>query len=89
MDAVAGDNLSKEGELTDTAVLDLDISETVEALLVGIIKQAERVEEAQRRLDAKLVLKGIEGGDSLTGLGRGEGSGTSHKCGESGKFHHG
>ena len=51
VDSGAGHDLAQEGELTDTAVLDLDESEAVEALLVGVIKESKRIEESKRRLN--------------------------------------
>ena len=54
VDAVAGDDLAEEGKLTDAAVLDLDVTEAVEALLVGILEEAEGVEEAKRGLGTEL-----------------------------------
>jgi hypothetical protein len=43
-------------KLTDAAVLDLDVTEAVEALLVGILKEAKGVEETKRGLDTELQL---------------------------------
>ena len=54
VDAVAGDDLAEEGKLTDTAVLDLNVTEAVEALLVGILKEAEGVKETKGGLDTEL-----------------------------------
>ncbi|KAL7441839.1 hypothetical protein ACHAXH_005689 [Discostella pseudostelligera] len=88
VDAIAGDNLSQEGKLGDTSVLDLDISETVEALLVGTIEHAKGVEEAKRSLGTELVLEGGEGGGGLATLGGGEGSGRAGKSSDGDKFHH-
>ena len=39
---------------TDAAVLDLDVTEAVEALLVGILEEAEGIEEAKRGLGTEL-----------------------------------
>ena len=46
VDAGTGGDLAEEGKHTDAAVLDLDVTEAVEALLVGILEEAEGVEEA-------------------------------------------
>ena len=89
VNSVTGHDLAKEGKLADTAVLDLDVTEAVEALLVGIIEQTKGIEEAKRGLGSKLALEGVDGGGGFAGLGRGEGGGRSHKGGESGEFHHG
>ena len=52
-----GGDLSEEGKHGNTSVLDLDVSETVELLLVGIVKESKRIVEAKRRLDTKLALE--------------------------------
>ena len=87
MDASTGDNLSKEGELTDTSVLDLDVTKTVESLLVGIIEKSQRIEESKRRLGTELVLEGGEGGCGLAGLGRGKGGSAGDKGGNDSRLH--
>mmetsp|Transcript_26134 Transcript_26134/g.38863 ORF Transcript_26134/g.38863 Transcript_26134/m.38863 type:complete len:218 (-) Transcript_26134:49-702(-) len=75
VDSTTGDNLSKEGKLANAAVLELDVTETVETLLVGISKHAKRIKETKRGLCAKLVLKGVEGGGGLSNLSGGKGGG--------------
>jgi hypothetical protein len=82
-----GGDLSKEGKLGDTAVLELDVTETVEALLVGIIEQSQRIEEAKRRLSTKLVLEGVEGGGGGLVLGRGESGDRADKGSDDGRLH--
>jgi len=88
VDTGAGDDVSQEGELGNASVLDLDVTEAVESLLVGAIKQAEGVEEAERGLGSELGLEGVEGRGGLGRGGGGKGSGRSHKGGE-GELHHG
>ena len=88
VDSGAGDDLSQEGKLADTAVLDLDVTKTVEALLVGTIEQAEGVEEAKGSLGTELVLEGGKRGGGLAGLGGGEGSGGAGKSSEGDNLHH-
>jgi len=83
----AGGDLSKESKLGDTSVLDLDVTETVETLLVGIIEHAERIVESKRRLGTKLVLESVEGGGGLAGLGRGEGGGGGDGGGKDNRLH--
>ena len=39
-------------KLADTAVLELDVTEAIEALLVGVLQKAEGIVEAERGLDA-------------------------------------
>ncbi len=88
VDAGAGHDLAKEGELADASVLELDEAEAVESLLVGVIEQAEGIEEAERGLGSELGLEGVEGRGGLGRGGGGKGSGRSHKGGE-GELHHG
>ena len=66
-------DLSKEGKLGDTSVLDLYVTETVETFLVSIVEKSKRIEESKRRLGTKLRLEGVEGGGGLGNLGRCEG----------------
>mmetsp|Transcript_28957 Transcript_28957/g.63792 ORF Transcript_28957/g.63792 Transcript_28957/m.63792 type:complete len:106 (-) Transcript_28957:17-334(-) len=89
MDSGTGEDVTEEGKLGDTAVLDLDVTETVETLLVDVaVEKAEGIEESKRGLDSKLVLEGVEGGGlDRTLLGRGEGGGGGDKGGEYGKLH--
>jgi len=68
VDSVTGDNLSKEGKLTDTSVLDLDVTKTVESFLVRICEEAKRIKESKRRLDSKLVLESHVGGNGTSDL---------------------
>ena len=70
-------------------MLDLDVTETVESLLVRAIEQAEGIEETERGLGSELGLEGIEGRGGLGHGGGGKGSGGSRKGGEGDKFHHG
>jgi len=55
VDSGAGDNLSKEGKLGDTSVLNLNVTKTVETILVGIVQKSKRIEESKRRLGTKLT----------------------------------
>ena len=89
VDAVAGDDLAEEGKLADAAVLDFDVTEAVEALLVGILEKAEGVEEAKGGLGAELGLEGLEGGRGSTLLGGGEGGGAGDEGGNGSKLEHG
>mmetsp|Transcript_15082 Transcript_15082/g.20537 ORF Transcript_15082/g.20537 Transcript_15082/m.20537 type:complete len:205 (-) Transcript_15082:154-768(-) len=57
VDSGAGDNLAKEGKLCDTSVLELDVTETVETLLIGVLEHAKRIKKTKRRLGAKLALE--------------------------------
>ena len=75
VDSSTGNNLAEEGKLGDTAVLDLDVTEAIEAILVFTGELSEGIEESKRRLGTELVLEGHAGGDGRLGLGsRREGS---------------
>jgi len=88
VDSGTGHDLSKEGEHTDTSVLDLDVTKTVETLLGAVTREhSEGVEESEWWLGAKLVLEGTKLGGGLAGLGRGEGSGRAEEGGENGELH--
>ena len=90
MDTGAGDDVAKEGKLGDTAVLDLDVTETVELDLVTIGDKAKGIEEAKRGLGAELVLEGAKGGGGLAGLGGGKGGGRADEGSKNGgSLHHG
>ena len=51
MSATTGNDLTKEGKLADTAVLELDVTEALETLLIDIIEHAQRVPEANLFVD--------------------------------------
>ena len=88
LDSVTGHDLSKESKLGDTSVLELDITKTVEFLLVGIGQKSQRIEESKRRLDSKLRLEGHVQGSGGLGHGRGsEGGGGTGKNGGDGELH--
>jgi hypothetical protein len=88
VDSSTGDNLSKEGKLTDTSVLDLDVTETVETVLVGSVEESHRIPASKRSLGTEFVFEGIvqSRGGGLLG-GRGEGSSRGEKGGEDGELH--
>ena len=85
-DSVTGDNLSKEGKLGDTSVLQLNVTKTVETLLVGIVKHAQRIEESKRGLGSELVLEGVDGGGGLSNLSGSKGGGRGDGGGEDDRF---
>ena len=87
VDAGAGHDLAKEGELADPSVLELDEAEAVESLLVGVIEQAEGIEEAERRLGSELGLEGVEGRGGLGHGSGGERGGRADKGSENGGLH--
>ena len=55
VDAGAGDDVAEEGKLGDTAVLELDVTEALEASLVGIVEEAERIVESEGLLGSELL----------------------------------
>ena len=61
----SGSYLSKEGKHGNSAVLDLDISQTVKPFLIGVIEHAKRIEESERglgsdfRLDCKRLSESV------------------------------
>ena len=88
VDSGTGDDLAKEGKLSDTSVLDLNITETVETFLGNVSgEQAEGIEESKRRLDSKLILEGVQGGGGGLVLGRGESGGRADKGSDDGRLH--
>jgi len=88
VDSGTGHNLPKEGELGDTAVLDLNVTETVEALLGAVSrKHTEGIKEPERGLGTKLILECTEGGGGLAGLGGGEGGSAGDEGGNDGRLH--
>ena len=79
VDTGMGENVAQEGKLGDASVLYLDVTEAVESLLVGVIEQAEGIEEAKRGLGSKLGLEGVEGRGSLGHGSGGERGGRADK----------
>jgi len=58
VDSVPGGDLSEEGEHTNAAVLDLDVSQAVELFLVAVFDESERIEVSERGLGSEDVFKG-------------------------------
>ena len=79
--------MSKDSQLGDTSVLELDVTEAVEALLVSISKHTKRIEESKRRLGTDLALETLEGGLGGSLGSRGEGSGRGDEGGGNGGLH--
>ena len=88
VDSGTGDDVSKEGQLGNTSVLDLNVTKTVEAFFVGSVEQTKGIPETKRRLDTEFILesRSLQGGVGCL-LGRGEGGGRSDKGGESKVLH--
>ena len=88
VDSGAGHDLSKEGKLSDTSVLDLDVTKTVETLLGAVTrKHTEGIEESKRRLGTKFVFEGAKRSGGLAGLGRGESGSAGDEGGNDGRLH--
>jgi hypothetical protein len=69
-------------------VLDLDVTKTVESILVSSSEHSHRIPAAKRRLGTKSVLELAEDSGGLAGLlGRGESSAGGDKGGKSNEFH--
>mmetsp|Transcript_2474 Transcript_2474/g.3911 ORF Transcript_2474/g.3911 Transcript_2474/m.3911 type:complete len:244 (-) Transcript_2474:34-765(-) len=87
VDTTTGGDLSEESKLTDTSVLDLDVTETVELFLVTIGDKSQRIEESKRGLGTKLVLKGVEGRSLGGRLGWSESNSGGEEGGDDDRFH--
>jgi hypothetical protein len=59
-DSGLGDKVSDNSKHTDASVLDLDVTETIELLLVTISDDSERIEESKRSLGTKRILEGSQ-----------------------------
>ncbi len=85
VDSGPGHDLAQEGELGDTSVLDLDVTEAVESLLGDITREhAEGIEEPERGLSAELVLESAHGRGGLGHGGWGESGGRADEGGDDG-----
>ena len=81
------DEVSSDGEHTDASVLDLDVTETVELLLVTIGDKSEGVEESKRSLGSELVFEGLQGGGGGSLLDRGESNGRGDEGCDDNRLH--
>ena len=74
--------------MTDTSVLELDVTKAVESLLVSSVEHTKRIPEAKRRLGTEFVLEShVEAGGGLAGLSRSKGGGGGDKGGKDGELH--
>jgi len=87
VDSGTGNDVSKESKLSNTSVLDLDVTEAVEALLISIIEESKGVEESKRGLGTELRLEGVECSGGLSGLGGREGGGRAEEGSEDSELH--
>mmetsp|Transcript_9470 Transcript_9470/g.20113 ORF Transcript_9470/g.20113 Transcript_9470/m.20113 type:complete len:83 (+) Transcript_9470:789-1037(+) len=70
-------------------MLDLDVTEAIEALLVSIVEESKGIEESKGGLGTELGLEGVEGSGGLSSLGGREGSGRAEEGSENGELHFG
>mmetsp|Transcript_22085 Transcript_22085/g.61438 ORF Transcript_22085/g.61438 Transcript_22085/m.61438 type:complete len:277 (-) Transcript_22085:610-1440(-) len=87
VDSGTGGDLSEEGKHTDTSVLDLDVSETVELFLVTVLNESQGIEESERRLGSEGIFECLEGGGGSLLLNRGKCSGGGDEGGKDGGLH--
>jgi hypothetical protein len=87
VDSGTGDNLAKEGKLTDTSVLEFDVTKTVETFLVSTVQKSKRIPASKRRLSTKFFFEGLDGSGRLTNLSGGKGGSGGEKGGEDSKLH--
>jgi hypothetical protein len=75
--------------LTNTSVLDLDVSKTIESVFVSSVQKSKGIPKTKRRLDTKYFIE-VRGGDGSAGgglLGGSESSGGGDKGGKDGGLH--
>mmetsp|Transcript_20838 Transcript_20838/g.32772 ORF Transcript_20838/g.32772 Transcript_20838/m.32772 type:complete len:214 (-) Transcript_20838:57-698(-) len=82
-----GDDVTQESKLSNTSVLDLDVTETVETALTGLVEESEGIPESDRGLGAEFGFERREGGGGLRDGGRGEGGGGGEGGGEDDGLH--
>ena len=73
------DEVSNNSKHSNTSVLDLNESETIEVGFIAIGDKSEGIVESKRRLGTELVLEGLHGGGGSGLLGGGESSGGGDK----------
>ncbi len=82
-----GDNVSEEGKHTDTSVLDLNISKTIESGLVSVGDQSERIVKTKWRLGTEGIFESSQRSAGSLLLSRSESGGRGDKGGEDGGLH--
>ena len=82
-----GDDVSKESQHSNTSVLDLNISKTVESGLVSVGNHSQRIEKTKRRLGTKSIFESAQGGAGGLLLGRSKGGSGGDKGGEDSGLH--
>ena len=89
VDSGSVDEVSDNSKHADTSVLDLDVTKTVELVLVTVGNNAKRVEESKRSLGTKLVFECHVGGDRSSGgiLSGSKGGGSGDEGGKDSRLH--
>ena len=87
VDSATGGDLAQEGQHSNTSVLKLNISETVELFLVTAGDKSKRIVESKRRLGSKSIFESAQGGGGGTLLGRSKGGSGGDKGGEDSGLH--
>jgi hypothetical protein len=82
VDSGTSDDVSKESKLGDTSVLQLNVTKTVETLLVGVVEESEGIEESKGSLDTELVLESVESSGGLGNLSGSKGGGRGQRGGD-------
>mmetsp|Transcript_15573 Transcript_15573/g.23220 ORF Transcript_15573/g.23220 Transcript_15573/m.23220 type:complete len:226 (-) Transcript_15573:8-685(-) len=83
------DKVSYNSKHSNTSVLKLDVTKTIELSLVTISYKSKRIEESKRSLCTKSIIESIKRGGGLCNLGRCESNSRCSKGGEDSKFHDG
>ena len=89
VDSSTGDDVSKEGKLANTSVLQLNVTKTVETSLAGLVEHTQRIEESKWGLGTKFILEGVDGSGGLGNRCRGEGRGGGNAGGDEERLVHG
>ena len=87
MESGTGDDVSKECQHSNTSVLNLDVSKTVESGLVSVGDQSQRIVKTKRGLGTKSIFESAQRSAGCLLLGRGEGGGRGDKGGKDGGLH--
>mmetsp|Transcript_18419 Transcript_18419/g.23698 ORF Transcript_18419/g.23698 Transcript_18419/m.23698 type:complete len:224 (-) Transcript_18419:41-712(-) len=86
-DAIGCDQVTNNGQHTDTSVFELNGTKTIESFLVSIGDKTKGIEEAKRSDGTNIVFEGRQSaGRSLLG-GRSESSSRRKECGENSSLH--
>mmetsp|Transcript_15574 Transcript_15574/g.23223 ORF Transcript_15574/g.23223 Transcript_15574/m.23223 type:complete len:225 (-) Transcript_15574:8-682(-) len=83
------DKVSYNSKHSNTSVLKLDVTKTIELSLVTISYKSKRIEESKRLLSSKSILESVKSSGGLCNLGRCESNSRCSKGGEDSKFHDG